>query len=42
MDQLAESLLFGGIYKIVCFVMSVCPSLHMEQLGFYWAEYNEI
>jgi len=27
---------------IICFVMSVCPSVRMEQLGSHWKDFNEI
>ena len=27
---------------IISFVMSVCPSVRMEQLGFHWTDFHEI
>jgi hypothetical protein len=26
----------------ISFVMSVCPSVRTEQLGYYWTEFHEI
>jgi len=40
------SLLLGAFVKLrkaaVCFVMSVSPSVRMEQLGFHWTDSHEI
>jgi len=38
--------LLGAFAKLrkatISFVLSVCPSVHMEQLGSYWADFHEI
>ena len=31
-----------GIFHKINFVMSVRPSVRMEQLGFHWADFREI
>jgi hypothetical protein len=28
-------------HMTISFVMSVCPSVHMEQLGFHWTYFDE-
>jgi len=35
--------LFAKLRKAtISFVMSICPSVRMEQLGSYWSDFHEI